>query len=141
MFFHNFFLPRRVWTHCIPYAFQFQVIFKIRFFTIDTASYTSFRLHKRFFRFSSPPASKYLDENLAVTSSSQFRYIFQYFHIFFVVCFSTYYYVRFISRFPSTLQTQCFLAWRFSVLSGSLHFRYFKYFPWYFVSKIWSNDL
>ena len=77
MFFHNLFLPKRVWTHCIPYAFQFQVIFKIRFFIIDIASYTSLRLHKRFFRFSSPPVSKYFDENLAVTSSFQLSYIFQ----------------------------------------------------------------
>ena len=35
----------------MPYAFQFQVIFKIRFFTIDTASYTSLSPHKGFSAF------------------------------------------------------------------------------------------
>ena len=64
----------------------------------------SLPLHKLgFFRFLRRQFPKYFEENLAVTSSFQFRYIFQYFRFFLVVCFSTYHqnYVRFISRLQS----------------------------------------
>ena len=142
MFYHNYLLLRRVWTHCMTYAFQFQYIFKIRIFTIDIASYTSFRLHKGFFRFSSPPVSKHFDANLTVTSP--FQFINCSIFIFFSCCLPfnllttlrSFYFTVSVNIGNTNFSSM-------TILDYVAHFFKFSLFyisSWYFVSKIWSND-